>query len=299
MKVLYSLTITTCVLALTACSNFRNHSELEALNKISAVGSPFTRQLTKEYRDYANKEMEHYFDHADAIHFARKGIASGTGDTVLPEETDDWDLTVAQISTLSSARSRLIAVMDLGAREIEPKTTAIAQARFDCWVEKEEENAPSKQIEACKSEFMQALAMLEFVIKPAAPVTEMPAEDFKAPTKAEPLPPEQAMYLVFFDFDKSTLSAGGQNVVDAVASELTQGAYKGVDVVGYTDSSGPESYNESLSMRRADAVKKALISRGVSAELITVDNRGETNLLVQTLDGIREPANRRAQITFR
>ena len=51
-------------------------------------------------------------------------------------------------------------------------------------------------------------------------------------------------------------------------------------------------------MKRANSVRDALIERGVDATLIKVEGRGEDELLVQTADGVREPANRRAQITF-
>lgn len=106
------------------------------------------------------------------------------------------------------------------------------------------------------------------------------------------------MYLVFFDFDKSEIGAGGQNVLDAVAEEIRSRSLNAVTIVGHTDAAGPKSYNNKLAMRRANSVRDALIQRGVNASLIRVEGRGEDNLLVQTADGVREPANRRAQITF-
>ena len=51
-------------------------------------------------------------------------------------------------------------------------------------------------------------------------------------------------------------------------------------------------------MRRANSVRDALIQRGVPAENITVESRGETQLMVQTPDGVREPANRRVEVSF-
>ncbi len=51
-------------------------------------------------------------------------------------------------------------------------------------------------------------------------------------------------------------------------------------------------------MKRSNAVRDELINRGVDASLIMVDGRGESELLVQTADDVREPANRRTQITF-
>ena len=51
-------------------------------------------------------------------------------------------------------------------------------------------------------------------------------------------------------------------------------------------------------MKRASAVKSALVERGVDPALVKVDSRGESDLLVETADGVREPANRRVTVTF-
>jgi outer membrane protein OmpA-like peptidoglycan-associated protein len=65
---------------------------------------------------------------------------------------------------------------------------------------------------------------------------------------------------------------------------------------GYTDLSGPPAYNQKLSVRRADAVKAELVRLGVPATSITTIGRGESNPLVPTADGVREPQNRRVEI---
>ncbi|TBR25145.1 MAG: OmpA family protein, partial [Reyranella sp.] len=62
------------------------------------------------------------------------------------------------------------------------------------------------------------------------------------------------------------------------------------------DTSGSESYNMALSLRRANAVKDALVREGVPATNIAVLGRGEQGLLVQTGDNVREPQNRRVEI---
>ena len=65
---------------------------------------------------------------------------------------------------------------------------------------------------------------------------------------------------------------------------------------GYTDLSGSAAYNQKLSVRRADAVKAELVRLGVPATSITAIGRGESNPLVPTADGVREPQNRRVEI---
>ena len=301
MNKLRGVVMVLCILALSACTNFKSHSEVEALNEVQAVGSPFTQHLAAEYRDFSNNEMNEMLDYPDALHFARKGLAAASGETVMPEPISDWNLLPRHMEELSTARGRLIVAFDLGAREVAPQQAAIAQARFDCWIEQQEENWQDGDILHCKNQYLEAITALEGMIEPYQPVPAPPAPmpaPMEMPVAAEPMTPEEAMYLVFFDFDKSDIGAGGQNVLDAVAEEVRSRSLNSVTIVGHTDSSGPQSYNNKLAMRRANAVRDALVTRGIDQALIRVEGRGENDLLVQTADGVREPANRRAQITF-
>jgi outer membrane protein OmpA-like peptidoglycan-associated protein len=71
-----------------------------------------------------------------------------------------------------------------------------------------------------------------------------------------------------------------------------------VKLVGHADRSGSDTYNQALSLRRANAVKGALVREGVSESMIAVDGRGESEPMVPTADGVREPQNRRVNISF-
>jgi len=284
------------VLLIAACSGIGSNSTIDTLNKAQAVGSPFTKTLTTEYRDYANMKQTKFMDHADALHFARKGLASASGVVVMPETLADWDLSDRNIIELTAARADLVDALENGGRELASDKAAIAQARFDCWVEQQEESW-TKDV-PCKSKFYEALRALQAVVgqKPVVadlppPVTEMP--------KGDPVPVEQAMFIVFFDWDKSDITSGANDVLDAVAQEIrSRKDISGIVVVGHTDTSGGVAYNQKLSLRRANAVKSGLVARGVDAAKLRVEGRGKSDLLVQTPDGVREPANRRAQVTL-
>lgn len=284
-------------LTLAGCSGFNSHSEVEALNEVKAVGSPFTQALAAEYRDYANHEQNIGFDYADALHFARKGLATAAGEIVLPEPISDWNLKPEHIEELTSARSQLVIALDRGARETAPKQAAVAQARFDCWIEQQEENWQNKGVPACKQQFFDALNAIGGAVTPPAPEDMMPpVTAMAAPTGA--MAPEDAKYLVFFDFNASKVDAGGSSVVDSVAAEVKKQNIRSVNIVGYTDTSGSKKYNKRLSAKRANSVRDALVARGIDANLLLVDSMGEENLMVPTADEVREPANRRAEITF-
>ena len=297
MHIWRGLMIMAAVTALTAC-DFNKFDEVDALNEAQPVGSPFTQKLTSEYKALVNDEKG-ISDHADALHFSRKGLASARGDVVMPEPLGDWNVPPETMNELSLGRSRLVAVYDLGAREVHPDVSAVAQARYDCWIENQEENYQQDEINRCKKEFLAALEQLEGAMPSAPP--SAPAAVAEPAFDVDPNAPmavENAMYLVFFDWDQSTLGPGAQSVLDAVAAEVSKRSLSAVNVVGHADTSGPTDYNQKLAQRRANAVRDALAQRGVAANIISVSSRGEDELLVTTPDNVREPANRRAQISF-
>lgn len=298
MKILRNLMLCGCVVAVAACTNMKTHSEVQALNEARAVGSPFTQHLTDEYRNFSNREMDAMMDYPDALHFARKGLAAANGESVLPEPVSDWNLLPEHIEELGTARGRLLAALDQGGREIAPQQSAIAQARFDCWIEQQEENWQEKDIANCKTQFIEAMNNLEGIIKPQ-PESMPPVTATEVPDASQPMKTEDAMYLVFFDFDRATIGANGASVIGAVIEEIKGRNLNMVHVVGHTDSSGPKSYNNKLAVRRANAVRDALTSQGVDPSIMNIEGRGEDQLMVKTPDGVREPANRRAEITFK
>jgi OmpA-OmpF porin, OOP family len=103
-------------------------------------------------------------------------------------------------------------------------------------------------------------------------------------------------YLVFFDWDKATLTDRARQIIKEAADNSTRVQYTQIEVNGYTDTSGTPQYNMDLSIRRATAVKAELIKDGVPVNAISTQGFGETHLLVATGPGIREPRNRRVEI---
>lgn len=288
------------IAALGAC-DFNKFKEVDSLNEVQPVGSPFTQKLTSEYKAFVDSELNGFKDHADALHFSRKGLSSARGDVVMPEPLSDWNVPAGNMEELAVGRSRLVTVFDLGAREQYPDVSAVAQARFDCWIENQEENFQQDEIDRCKREFLSALEQLEGAMPDAPAAVAEPAQTNNPLDAVDPNAPmaaENAMYLVFFDFDQSTLGPGAQSVLDAVAAEVRKRSLNSVNVVGHADKSGSNDYNMALASRRGNAVRDALIQRGVNAGIINVSSRGEEEPLVATPDGVREPANRRAQISF-
>jgi hypothetical protein len=116
---------------------------------------------------------------------------------------------------------------------------------------------------------------------------------------AAPAPAPARSYLVFFDWDKATLTPRAQQIIHEAAANSTQVKYTQIEVNGYTDTSGTPQYNQGLSIRRAQAVAAELVKDGVPKSAIAIQGFGETHLLVPTGPGVREPQNRRVEIIIR
>ena len=81
--------------------------------------------------------------------------------------------------------------------------------------------------------------------------------------------------MVFFDWDRSKLSQQALTTIGQAAAAFKAKGNARITATGHTDTTGPESYNMALSLRRANAVKDALVRNGVPAQAITVIGSGE------------------------
>ena len=128
---------------------------------------------------------------------------------------------------------------------------------------------------------------------------------FGAPAMMAPAPvpvavaPASRSYLVFFDWDKSDLSARARQIIAEAAQASTRTAVTRIDVGGNADRSGTPAYNLGLSRRRADTVAAELVRDGVPKASIAIMAYGDTRPLVPTAAGVREPQNRRVEIVLR
>lgn len=113
---------------------------------------------------------------------------------------------------------------------------------------------------------------------------------------AAPPPPAPKVFIVFFDWDKDTITRDGMAIIQQAAAAYQSGAPVQIQVTGYTDRSGSPGYNQRLSERRANNVARALAGMGVPRTQMAVSGRGENDNRVPTADGVREPQNRRVEI---
>ncbi len=121
------------------------------------------------------------------------------------------------------------------------------------------------------------------------------------PVQPAPAPVAQPTrtYLVFFDWDRYDLTERARQIISEAAQASQRVQVTRIEVNGYTDLSGTAKYNQGLSVRRANAVAAELVRDGVPQNEIVARGFGETNPLVPTAQGVREPQNRRVEIILR
>jgi OOP family OmpA-OmpF porin len=100
----------------------------------------------------------------------------------------------------------------------------------------------------------------------------------------------------FFDFDKATLKPDGKAKLDDLTSKLQGMNLEVIIAVGHTDSIGSPTYNQKLSVRRAEAVKSYLVSKGIEANRVYTEGKGEKQPVADNKTSSGRSKNRRVEI---
>lgn len=126
---------------------------------------------------------------------------------------------------------------------------------------------------------------------------EQVKQQFGSALAAQPAHP--ASFMLYFILDKDELTPESRPKLDLIKAELTRRPAPEIMVIGHTDKVGTEGYNEVLSIKRAEAIRRELIKAGISGEKIEAVGRGKLEPLVPTAEGVPEPRNRRVEINVR
>lgn len=114
---------------------------------------------------------------------------------------------------------------------------------------------------------------------------------------AQPLRP--ISFLLYFQQDTDEYTRESREAFDKVFAEVARRKVAEIAVIGHTDRVGPVEYNDTLSLRRAERVRRDFADRGIPTSAINVAGRGEREPVVPTADEVNEPRNRRVEINIR
>jgi OOP family OmpA-OmpF porin len=100
----------------------------------------------------------------------------------------------------------------------------------------------------------------------------------------------------FFDFDKSVLKPEGKAKLDDLTSKIKDMNLEVAIAVGHTDSVGTDAYNQKLSIRRAEAVKAYMVSKGIEVNRVYTEGKGEKQPVADNKTAAGRAQNRRVEI---
>jgi len=107
-----------------------------------------------------------------------------------------------------------------------------------------------------------------------------------------------SFYLYFLE-DSDEYTAASKDAFEKVFVVVARRKVAEVAVIGHTDRVGPVEYNDTLSLRRAERVRRDFVGRGIPTGSINVAGRGEREPVIPTADEVSEPQNRRVEINVR
>ncbi len=103
---------------------------------------------------------------------------------------------------------------------------------------------------------------------------------------------------VLFDTGRAELNSGASRKLDQLAEFLSEHKDRRVQIDGFTDSVGTDSYNQELSQRRANSVKNALLTRGIDSSRINTEGYGKAFPVANNADSGGRQLNRRVEVVI-
>ncbi len=137
---------------------------------------------------------------------------------------------------------------------------------------------------------------------PPAPAVAPPPPPPPRPAPPPPPPPAPVSEKVtfasdaFFDVDKSVIKPEARAKLDDLVSKTAGINLEVIIAVGHTDSDGSDAYNQKLSVRRSDAIKDYLVSKGVEKNRVYTEGKGEKQPVADNKTKEGKAKNRRVEI---
>ncbi len=120
--------------------------------------------------------------------------------------------------------------------------------------------------------------------------------DFANTMAAQPMPPSR--YLLYFTAG-TNLTTESKALIRKIVADAAMRPAVDVSVIGHTDTVHTTTYNDYLALNRANKVSELLQENGLKANSLSIESHGKRNLLILTPDDVREPRNRRVEVSLR
>lgn len=155
---------------------------------------------------------------------------------------------------------------------------------------------PATAYPGCDGSILKPVPVVAPAPAPARIVAPAPVAK-PAPAPA-PMAPAKVTYAAdaFFDFDKSVLKPEGKAKLDDLVAKVKDINLEVVIAVGHTDATGPDGYNQKLSVRRSEAVKAYLVSKGIEKNRIYTEGKGEAQPVADNKTREGRSKNRRVEV---
>ena len=284
------------ILSINSCAHFK----IQELNKKNKEPINFYNFLGLEYLEFAKYELYEMHDEIDANHFAYKASLALNENKFFPEDPKNWDIPKNYIEEANSMYNKINKLINSKSFNKHPEEFSKMIAGYDCWIEQVEENWQFDHIELCLNKFNQNFIYInERLISNKKKLEKSNKLENKNTYEKSIVEDTKALKtIVFFEFDKFTLSSNQVIELEKFVAIAKKNINMRIIIEGHTDTMGSKSYNLKLSENRANFIKKYLMNRNLN-NTIEIKAYGETNLLVETSDEIKEKQNRRAELFFK
>jgi outer membrane protein OmpA-like peptidoglycan-associated protein len=162
--------------------------------------------------------------------------------------------------------------------------------------------ARSREVDKAQAQTNAAKMQANAANQEAAAATEQASRLQAEIDQLKATPTDRGLVLtlgdVLFDTGKSELNSGASRKLDQLAQFLSEHKDRRVQIDGFTDSVGSDSYNRELSQRRANAVKNALLTRGIDSTRINTEGYGKAFPVASNAESSGRQLNRRVEVVI-
>jgi len=242
------------ILALGACDHYSD--KLSSLNESyeygrtppeqiapAAGGAAFNAALAREYTQLATYENDEMYDYTAAKYYTEKAEAAANDKVVVPGWVTEFEIDEVNYARFAKARQNLMNALNTANTPENAEILAVAQTRYDCWLDQQEDNFDGSREMTCKAEFFEAM---------------------------EKLTREQNMYTITFVPGSTTINPEARQTMQALINKIQtmEGNGYQVEMVSY---SGDQV--QPLETERISALRSILQFNDVPAENIRVETK--------------------------